>query len=109
MPLVPAPLIFLLLRRIFSIVARAGDTTLHATQELHIVRNSMHTLRRAVSNRIRTLQATRDPSLRSLSLNRYISLAVYKLRNLNEREQLEKFFGGLVRDFTQSGAKHEGS
>lgn len=67
----------------------------------------MHTLRRAVSNRIRTLQATRDSSLRSLSLNRYISLAVYKLRNLNEREQLEQFFGGLVRDFTQSGAKHE--
>ncbi|KAI0779272.1 hypothetical protein C8Q74DRAFT_1367187 [Fomes fomentarius] len=71
------PLIFLLLRRTFSIVAQAGDSTTLHPKELHIVRHSIDTLRRVVSDRIRTLQA------------------VYKLRNLNQREQLEKFFGGL--------------
>ncbi|KAI0699900.1 hypothetical protein C8T65DRAFT_296564 [Cerioporus squamosus] len=70
------PLIFLLLRRSLYIVQQAHDVTLNLG-ELTVIQYSLYVLIGAIDDRVKTLQA------------------VHKLQNLDNKEQMQKFFYGL--------------
>ncbi|RPD68335.1 hypothetical protein L226DRAFT_346944 [Lentinus tigrinus ALCF2SS1-7] len=70
------PLVFILLRRSLYIVQQAHTVTLHMG-ELAVIQYSLSTLTDAIWDRVRTLQA------------------VHKLQNLDDKEQMKKFFFGL--------------
>ncbi|KAK7040772.1 hypothetical protein VNI00_009678 [Paramarasmius palmivorus] len=70
------PITFLLLQRGFSIISQGETKVLHE-YELRLIQCSVQILMEEVLNRVRTLQV------------------VYKWQNMNEKEQLSRFFYGL--------------
>ncbi|ESK82998.1 hypothetical protein Moror_11766 [Moniliophthora roreri MCA 2997] len=76
------PILFLLFQRSLTIVTQAQTATLHIN-ELEVIQYSIITVMEGVEHRVRTLQA------------------VYRLQNLNEKEQLRKFFYGLYSFVTE--------
>ncbi|RPD69592.1 hypothetical protein L226DRAFT_268418 [Lentinus tigrinus ALCF2SS1-7] len=70
------PLIFILLRRSLYIVQQAHTVTLHMG-ELAVIQYSLMILTDAIWDRVQTLKA------------------VHKLQNLDDKEQMKKFFFGL--------------
>ncbi|KAM5536716.1 hypothetical protein V8D89_009643 [Ganoderma adspersum] len=72
------PLVFLLMRRALWIVQEAGFVALH-DHELEVVSSSLSIVMDAVQIRVRTLRT------------------MFKLQNINEEDQLSRFFYGLYK------------
>lgn len=94
------PLILLLLKRSLYIVQQAESVTLNLG-ELAVIQYSLYTLTDAIEDRVKTLtgQYLRKRVSHRTPLMDSPCLAVHRLQNLDHKEQMKKFFYGVVRKF----------
>ena len=74
---------------------QASDVVLHHG-ELDIIESSIWTVTDAICDRARTLQGNSNPCFLVRIVTYVTTPAVYKLQNLNPKEQIKSFFYGLV-------------
>ena len=91
------PLIFLLMRRALAVIEQ-GKVVVLGNNELRIITGSISVIYHAVVDRVLTLQGEILSPLcfSEVHSNVHHISAVHKLHNLNEKDQLRRFFYGIV-------------